>query len=67
MVKSSNCFVIFDKLSKTDSFLLYKIFDISKAIATQMLDLNTGDKYVITGGYPYKDIKYTNFMKIDEV
>lgn len=46
---------------------LDKIFDISKQIAVQMLDLNKGDKYVITGGYPYKDIKYTNFMKVDEV
>lgn len=54
--------VLIDEFNTLD-----KIFDISKAIATQMLDLNTGDKYVITGGYPYKDIKYTNFMKIDEI
>lgn len=54
--------VLIDEFNTLD-----KILDISKNIATQMLSLNSGDKYVITGGYPFKDIKYTNFMKIDEI
>lgn len=46
---------------------LDKIFEISKVLVEQLLDLNKGDKFVITGGYPFKDIKYTNFMRIDEI
>lgn len=46
---------------------LDKIFDISKQIVEQLLDLEKGDKFVITGGYPFKDIKYTNFMRVDEI
>lgn len=46
---------------------LDKIFDISKVLVEQMLDLHSGDKFVITGGYPFKDIKYTNFMRVDEI
>ena len=29
--------------------------------------LNPGDKIIITGGYPFKKVKYTNFMQIDEI
>lgn len=46
---------------------LDKIFDISKILVSQMLNLQPGDKFVITGGYPFKDIKYTNFMRVDEI
>ena len=46
---------------------LDKIFDISKILVEQLLDLKQGDKFVITGGYPFKDIKYTNFMRVDEI
>ncbi len=46
---------------------LDKIFDISKVIVEQLLNLHQGDKFVITGGYPFKDIKYTNFMRGDEI
>ena len=29
--------------------------------------LNKGDKIIITGGYPFKKVTYTNFMQIDEI
>ena len=46
---------------------LDKIFNESKIIVLRLLNLNKGDKFVITGGYPFKDIKYTNFMRVDEI
>lgn len=46
---------------------LDKIFDTSRILVEQLLDLHKGDKFVITGGYPFKDIKYTNFMRVDEI
>lgn len=46
---------------------LDKIFEISHEIVKDLLDVSVGDKFVITGGYPFNDIKYTNFMKVDEV
>jgi len=29
--------------------------------------LEEKDKIIITGGYPFKEVKHTNFMKIEEV
>ena len=29
--------------------------------------LKKGDKVIVTGGYPFKKVKHTNFMKIDEI
>lgn len=54
--------VLIDNFNSLD-----KIFDISKVIVEQLLELKKGDKFVITGGYPFKDIKYTNFMRVDEI
>ena len=31
------------------------------------LGSNTGDKVIITGGYPFREVKHTNFMKIEEI
>lgn len=39
----------------------------SKKIAQQLLGLKPGDKVIITGGFPFKKVKYTNFMKIEEI
>ena len=36
-------------------------------IAKKTLDLKKGDKVIITGGYPFKKVKHTNFMQIDEI
>ena len=40
--------------------------NVKKQIATT-LQLNKGDKIIITGGYPFKKVKHTNFMEIDEI
>lgn len=36
-------------------------------IAKENLGLKSGDKIIITGGMPFKKVKHTNFMKIDEI
>lgn len=40
--------------------------NVKKEIATT-LKLNPKDKIIITGGYPFKKVKHTNFMQIDEI
>ena len=54
--------VLIENLNSLD-----KIFETSKTIVSDLLVLQKGDKFVITGGYPFKDIKYTNFMRVDEI
>lgn len=44
-----------------------KIMKISKEKAKGILKLEEKDKIIITGGYPFKEVKHTNFMKIEEV
>ena len=44
-----------------------KIMKISKEKAKVILKLEEKDKIIITGGYPFKEVKHTNFMKIEEV
>lgn len=38
-----------------------------KAQAQKFMDLETGDKIVITGGFPNTGVKVTNFMKIEKI
>ena len=40
--------------------------NVKKNLATTF-KLNKGDKIIITGGYPFKQVKHTNFMQIDEI
>ena len=47
-----------------------KTFDkmMSKARETVIkLGLQENDKFIITGGYPFNEVKHTNFMKIEEI
>lgn len=44
-----------------------KIIDHSRKITSDLLDINKGDKIIITGGYPFKEVKHTNFMEIEEL
>ncbi len=37
------------------------------SIVKENLGLKSGDKIIVTGGYPFKKVKHTNFMKIDEI
>lgn len=41
--------------------------DTAKEVAAEMLNLKHGEKVIITGGYPFKNVRHTNFMKIDEI
>ena len=43
------------------------IIEKSKKIAQDVLNLKEKDNIIITGGYPFKKIKRTNFMKIEEI
>ncbi len=46
---------------------LDKIIEVSKNMATKVIKTKIGDKVIVTGGYPFRDIKTTNFMKIEEL
>lgn len=54
--------VLIDELNSFD-----KILNKSKKVASELLDIQEGDKIIITGGYPFKETKHTNFMKIEEL
>ena len=43
-----------------------KILEVSKKMTNDLLNINKGDKIIVTGGYPFKEVKHTNFMKIEE-
>lgn len=40
---------------------------VSKENACKYLNLESGDKIIITGGYPFSKTKHTNFIKIEEI
>ncbi|MDD3341244.1 MAG: pyruvate kinase [Bacilli bacterium] len=44
-----------------------KIVTISKRVTKELIPLERGDKLIITGGYPFTEVKHTNFMKIEEI
>ena len=44
-----------------------KIMKMSKQKSKEMLHLEEKDRIIITGGYPFKEVKHTNFMKIEEI
>lgn len=44
-----------------------RIIEVSKKLSKDFLDLKDKDKIIITGGYPFKEVKHTNFMKIEEI
>lgn len=54
--------VIVNEFKDLDSML-----NKSKKIAIQQFQLEEKDKIVITGGYPFKEVKHTNFVKIEEI
>jgi len=45
-----------------------KIIEQSRKIVinNNLASISKGDKIIITGGYPFKEVKHTNFMKIEE-
>lgn len=54
--------VLIDELNSFD-----KITTVAKQVTKELINPYPGDKIIITGGYPFKDIKNTNFMKIEEI
>lgn len=44
-----------------------KMMEKAKLEAKKLLKLENNDKLIITGGYPFKEVKHTNFMKIEEI
>lgn len=54
--------VVVKKSSSTD-----EIVETSKIIAKDLLDLEEDDKIIITGGFPIKKVRSTNFIKIEEI
>ena len=54
--------ILIDDLKSLDA-----IIEKSKKIAQDVLALKNKDSIIITGGYPFKKVKHTNFMKIEEI
>ncbi len=54
--------VLIDDLNSLD-----KIIKVSESITKGLIPTQKGDKIIITGGYPFKESKNTNFMKIEEL
>lgn len=44
-----------------------RIIEISKKLTKDIIDIEPGDKIILTGGYPFREVKHTNFMKIEEL
>lgn len=44
-----------------------QMMQVTKKIAKEKCDLEDGDLIVVTGGYPFKETKHTNFMKIEKI
>lgn len=54
--------IVVDELTSFD-----KIMKLATDTARKSLQANEGDKVIITGGYPFKDSRHTNFMQIEEL
>ncbi len=54
--------VLIDEIKDFD-----KIIEVSKKVTFELISTSPGDRIIITGGYPFKDVKTTNFMKIEEL
>lgn len=54
--------VLIDSLKSLDD-----IVKQAKKIVVDNLDVMEGDKIIITGGYPFKEVKHTNLIEIEEL
>jgi len=52
-------------IDETKSFDM--ILKLSKNTVIKKINYEQGDKIIITGGYPFKEVKHTNFMKIEQL
>jgi len=62
MLNFGVCPILIDDLRSLDS-----IIERSKEIAKEILLLEKNDTIIITGGYPFKKVNHTNFMKIEQI
>ena len=46
---------------------LEEITENAIEIIKNELDLKKGDKIIVTGGFPFRKVKHTNFMEIIEI
>lgn len=44
-----------------------EIINLSKIAARKLINLEENDKIIIVGSFPLQTVKYTNFMKIEEI
>ena len=49
-----------------EAYSFENIMNMSKVISKKVIPVVEGDHIIITGGYPFKEVKHTNFMKIEE-
>ena len=54
--------ILIDELKDFD-----RIINKARKLTKDMLNTNEGDKIIVTGGYPFKEVKHTNFMVIEEL
>ena len=54
--------IVIDELKTFD-----KIIDKARDITKELIETEANDRIIITGGYPFKGVKHTNFMKIEEL
>lgn len=54
--------VLIDNLKSLDD-----IMEQAKKIVVDKMDVAKGDKIIITGGYPFKEVKHTNLIEIEEL
>lgn len=54
--------VLIDSLKSLDD-----IVKQAKKIVVDNIDVVAGDKIIITGGYPFKEVKHTNLIEIEEL
>lgn len=44
-----------------------EMMEVSKEVARKITNAKEYERIMITGGYPFKEVKHTNFMKIEEL
>ena len=56
------CPIYIENLKSLDDIVVQ-----ARKIAMDNVDIASGDKIIITGGYPFKEFKHTNFVEIEEL
>lgn len=56
------CPILIDDLKSLDETVIK-----AKQVVYDKMDVSSDDKIIITGGYPFKDVKHTNLIEIEEL